>query len=77
MQSLNDFSSASVDQFLHSFLKENNLKAGDVLPILRVALIGSKNGPAVFEIISLLGKEESIERMREVPLKFDSIISGS
>jgi lysyl-tRNA synthetase class I len=42
-----------------------------------VALIGSKNGPAVFEIISLLGKEETIDRMREVPLKFDSIISGS
>lgn len=74
---LTDFSSAGVDQFLHSFLQQNNLKAGDLLPILRVALIGSKNGPAVYEIISLLGKEETLQRLRRVPAIFDQMNSGA
>lgn len=77
LKSLNDFSSPGVDQFLHSFLQENKLKAGDLLPILRVALIGSKNGPAVFEIISLLGKEETGQRLQLVPPIFDQMNSGS
>lgn len=74
---LNDLSPSSVDQFLHTFLQKNNLKAGDLLPILRIALIGTKNGPAVFEIISLLGKEETLKRIQQVPPIFDQMISSS
>lgn len=77
IRSLNDLSPASVDQFLHAFLQKNNLKAGDLLPILRIALIGTKNGPAVFEIISLLGKEETLKRIQRVPAIFDQMISSS
>lgn len=77
LNSANDFSATAIDQFLHSFLQKKNVKAGDLLPILRVALIGTKNGPAVFEIISLLGKAETLERMKAVQSIFDQMISGS
>ncbi|HYV95655.1 MAG TPA: glutamate--tRNA ligase [Chitinophagales bacterium] len=77
MKSFSDFSTTSVDEFLHSFLQKNNLKAGDLLPILRVALIGTKNGPAVFEIISLLGKEETATRMTNAISTFEKMTSVS
>jgi len=77
LNGLQDFNSSSVDQFLHGFLQTNNLKAGDLLPILRVALIGTKNGPSVFEIISVLGKEESLSRIQASLPTFDKMISGS
>jgi hypothetical protein len=38
-------------------------------------LIGTKNGPAVFEIISVLGKEETLRRIQNVPPIFDEMIS--
>ncbi len=41
----------------------NNLKPGDVLLPLRVMLVGGKFGPGVFDIASLLGKEETILRI--------------
>jgi glutamyl-tRNA synthetase len=53
-----DFTAASIDKLLHEFMANRSIKAGDLLPLLRVMLIGSKNGPAVYEIISLLGKRK-------------------
>ena len=70
-----DFSFSGLDTFLHSFVKENNLNTGDVLPVLRIMLSGTKNGPAVYELASLLGKEKSIERMAKAEAEFDKMIS--
>lgn len=46
----------------------NNLKPGDVLLPLRIMLVGGKFGPGVFEIASLLGKEETNKRIQQVVL---------
>ncbi|MCY7408664.1 MAG: glutamate--tRNA ligase, partial [Chitinophagales bacterium] len=74
LKNQNDFSVTAIDQLLHSFLQKNNLKPGELLPVLRVALIGTKNGPSVFEIISLLGKEKSLSRLQNVHAIFDQMI---
>lgn len=42
----------------------NNLKPGDVLLPLRVMLVGGKFGPGVFDIAALIGKDETILRIR-------------
>lgn len=64
LAALQDFSSAAVDKFVHDFVAENNLGLGDVLPVFRVLLSGVTQGPAVFDIAALLGKEETMERMK-------------
>jgi glutamyl-tRNA synthetase len=69
-----NFDPEAVDQFLHDFLQRNNLKPGDLLPVLRVALIGTKNGPSVFEIISVLGKNETVKRIQKVTAIFDKMV---
>ncbi|MEO6317134.1 MAG: glutamate--tRNA ligase [Chitinophagaceae bacterium] len=42
----------------------NQIKPGDVLMPLRVMLVGGKFGPAVFDIAALIGKAETIERIK-------------
>lgn len=42
----------------------HELKPGDVLLPLRVMLVGGKSGPAVFDIATVLGKEETIARIK-------------
>ena len=38
---------------------------GKLLPAFRVSLTGVGIGPSIFEIASLLGKEETIKRMEK------------
>ena len=44
-------------------MEENELGMGKLLPAFRVCLTGLGMGPSLFDIASLLGKEETIKRM--------------
>jgi len=46
-----------------TYLNDNELKMGVYLPLLRIMMCGSLTGPDLFEIIALLGVEESNQRM--------------
>jgi glutamyl-tRNA synthetase len=50
----------------------NKIKPGDVLMPLRVMLVGGKFGPAVFDIAALLGREETIARIKTAIIIFHS-----
>lgn len=58
-----------------SFMQANGLKPGDVLPMLRIALAGTMQGPAVFEMMQLLGREESLARLAKAFDLFDTFIA--
>ena len=60
---LADFSSESVEIEFKKYLEENELGMGKLLPAFRVCLTGLGMGPSLFDIASLLGKEETIKRM--------------
>ncbi|HEV3324392.1 MAG TPA: hypothetical protein VG052_02260, partial [Puia sp.] len=42
------------------------IKPGELLQPLRIMLVGGKFGPPVFEIAALLGREETIRRIKHV-----------
>ena len=42
------------------------IKPGELLQPLRIMLVGGKFGPPVFDIAALLGREETINRIRHV-----------
>ncbi|MEP6725939.1 MAG: glutamate--tRNA ligase, partial [Bacteroidota bacterium] len=44
----------------------NQIKPGDVLLPLRIMLVGGKFGPGVFDIATLIGKKETISRIKHV-----------
>jgi glutamyl-tRNA synthetase len=68
-----EFDASSVDLFLHNFITEKQMKAGDVLPVLRIMLIGMKTGPGVNEVISVLEKNKTIERVEIAIPVFDKM----
>ena len=46
----------------------SGLKKGDVMLPLRIMLVGGKYGPGVFTIAEVIGKEETIKRIKAVDL---------
>jgi glutamyl-tRNA synthetase len=44
----------------------NNLKPGELMLPLRIMLVGGKFGPGVFQIAELIGREQTVDRIRHV-----------
>jgi len=51
------------------FIADKGLKLGEVLPLLRIALAGTMKGPAVFDMVTVLGKKETTQRLRRLSLE--------
>jgi glutamyl-tRNA synthetase len=49
---------------------EKKIKPGELLFLMRMMLVGGKFGPPVFEISGLLGKDETITRIRNAIIAF-------
>lgn len=64
LESLNEFTAEKVEESFKSFLEKKELGIGRVLPLFRLLLTGQGMGPSMFAIAALLGKEESLKRMK-------------
>ncbi|NND52648.1 MAG: glutamate--tRNA ligase [Flavobacteriaceae bacterium] len=53
----------NLESKVKSWITENNIGFGRVMMPLRLALVGALQGPDVFEIIFMIGKNESIRRI--------------
>lgn len=65
LNAITDHSPTNLEVAFKSLAEEKSLKVGDVMLPFRIMLVGGKFGPAVFEIASIIGKEESILRIRK------------
>lgn len=74
MEELKDekFSQQNLQQILKEFSSENNLTFGNFMKNLRTTLSGLKEGPAVAEMMEILGKESTLERIVRLKKKRDS-----
>jgi len=70
---MNSFSSEGIESKTKDYLEKNELKFGDLFPILRIALTGNTKGPSVFEMMNLLGKESVLERISTSVGKFNIV----
>ena len=73
LNNLADYNAEAIEKEVKAFLAENELGFGAVLPFFRIALAGTMKGPAVFELIELLGKEEVVNRMNTAYEYFDKV----
>ncbi len=60
-----DFSATNISEHIKGWITENEISFGNVMMPLRLALVGEMKGPDVFEIISILGKEEAVSRVEK------------
>lgn len=56
----------SIEQSLKSLLQKNQWGIGQVFPFLRIAISGNLQGPDLFEMMFIIGKKETIERISEL-----------
>lgn len=64
LQGLDDFSAAAAEPVVMDWIKSNDLHMGNVMNAFRLAVVGECKGPHMFEITEILGKEETIARLR-------------
>lgn len=58
-----DWHAATLESNFKEIAAANDLKPGDLMLPFRIMLVGGKFGPGVFEIASLIGKNETINRI--------------
>ncbi len=63
LKSSEDFTCAQLESLVHSEIKENGLPMGQIMNMLRVAIVGTSMGANLFEIMEIIGKEETIKRI--------------
>ena len=65
LSALPDFGHAAIEAALRPFVEEVGAKAGSVFGVLRIAVMGKKVTPPLFESLAALGKEETLRRISE------------
>ena len=64
IDSIEDFSSENSEAVVKAWIGEKELSFGKVMPPLRLFLVGDMKGPHIFDIMAMVGKEESIARIK-------------
>jgi glutamyl-tRNA synthetase len=67
-----DWTNDSIEECLMSYIKLQELKVGDYLWPMRVALTGQKASPGPFDVAEILGKEETLNRINQARHKIQS-----
>jgi len=65
LESIDDFSSENVETIVKSWITEQGLSFGKVMPPLRLVIVGDMKGPHIFDILAMIGRDESIARIRK------------
>ena len=65
LRGLNDWSVTALDAAARAFAEAQGLKLGKVAQPLRAALTGRTVSPGIFEVMVLIGKEESLARLAD------------
>ncbi|MBL7775552.1 MAG: glutamate--tRNA ligase [Saprospiraceae bacterium] len=63
LAAVESFEAVTLEAGVQQFMQEQQLKPGEVLPLLRLALAGTMKGPAVFDMAAVLGKAETLRRL--------------
>ncbi|MEM7485316.1 MAG: glutamate--tRNA ligase [Bacteroidota bacterium] len=59
-----DFNSQTIETNVKNWITDNELSFGKVMGPLRLIIVGDMKGPHIFDILALLGKEESVGRIK-------------
>ena len=65
LASVEDWRVAPIEAAVKSFAETKGLKLGKVAQPLRAALTGRTTSPGIFEVLAVLGREESLARIAD------------
>ena len=64
LESLEDFSLAHQEEVVMKWIENHGYHLGNIMNAFRLTLVGEGKGPHMFDISAVLGKEETVKRMR-------------
>jgi len=65
LENVLDFTSANTETATKAWMEERGIGMGKVMQPLRLSLVGGLKGPHLFDIIALIGKTETINRIHK------------
>lgn len=65
VRDLDEYNAENLQNVIKTWITSNEIGFGKVMMPLRLSLVGALQGPDVFEIMFLLGKEESLNRIEK------------
>ena len=65
-EALPDWQAETVEACIRNYTESNDLKLGKVAQPIRAAVTGKATSPGAFDVLQILGRETSINRMRDV-----------
>jgi len=68
-----EFTAHDLEPAVKDYATANSIKTGELMPVLRLALAGTMQGPPVFDMMGLLGKQRSLTRLKKSFDYFDSL----
>jgi glutamyl-tRNA synthetase len=65
LAALKDWNAASLEAAVRLYSSEATIKLGDAAQPLRAALTGRAASPGIFDVLEVLGREESLARLQD------------
>ena len=65
LEGLSEWTAGTTEDAVRAFAEANGLKLGKVAQPMRAALTGRTTSPGVFDVLAVLGREESLARLRD------------
>ncbi|MBN1252717.1 MAG: glutamate--tRNA ligase [Bacteroidales bacterium] len=65
LNEIENFKSENIETIVKQWLEEKNYKMGQIMTAFRLAVVGEGKGPHMFDIVDIIGKKETIERIEK------------
>ncbi|MEO8235235.1 MAG: glutamate--tRNA ligase [Flavobacterium sp.] len=62
---IEDFTAANIETIVKDWMTQNEIGMGKVMQPFRLSLVGKMMGPHLFDIVEMIGKEETIKRIEK------------
>ena len=65
LENIDDFTSVNIETIVKDWMTKNEIGMGKIMQPFRLSLVGALKGPHLFDIVELIGKEETIQRIQK------------
>ncbi|MEO4007253.1 glutamate--tRNA ligase [Flavobacterium sp. CAU 1735] len=65
VENIGDFTSVNVETIVKDWMTKNEIGMGKVMQPFRLSLVGALKGPHLFDIVEMIGKEETVQRIQK------------
>ncbi len=74
LSDLEDFNATNIESTIKGYIERNELSFGAIFPMLRIALSGTTAGPDLFQMAALIGKAETLDRLKKGYAVFGEVV---